>query len=238
MQGGMKKLVNDVHASSGETLEGFALAHPSTSSIHYSPHYVTRHVPKAEGKVGLVSGGGSDTSPCTRASSVKACWMYEAARFTSPTPDLILEATKAADHGAGVLHIVKNYTAMSCTLRPPPSWPTWRTSRSLPSSSTMTWPSSDSSTRRPPRRRRDHLRREDRGRCRRARTWRRSPASRPRSTIRPAPWARALGPCTPLRRQAPSTWARGRDHSGIGIHGELRIPPRLRKAPMLIAELY
>ena len=30
--------------------------------------------------------------------------------FTSPTPDPILEATKAADHGAGVLHIVKNYT--------------------------------------------------------------------------------------------------------------------------------
>jgi dihydroxyacetone kinase-like protein len=30
--------------------------------------------------------------------------------FTSPTPDQMLAATKAADGGAGVLHIVKNYT--------------------------------------------------------------------------------------------------------------------------------
>jgi dihydroxyacetone kinase-like protein len=30
--------------------------------------------------------------------------------FTSPTPDPILEATKKVDGGAGVLHIVKNYT--------------------------------------------------------------------------------------------------------------------------------
>jgi dihydroxyacetone kinase-like protein len=30
--------------------------------------------------------------------------------FTSPTPDPILAATKAVDGGAGVLHIVKNYT--------------------------------------------------------------------------------------------------------------------------------
>jgi dihydroxyacetone kinase-like protein len=30
--------------------------------------------------------------------------------FTSPTPDQMMEATKAVDGGAGVLHIVKNYT--------------------------------------------------------------------------------------------------------------------------------
>jgi phosphoenolpyruvate---glycerone phosphotransferase subunit DhaK len=30
--------------------------------------------------------------------------------FTSPTPDQMLDATKAVDGGAGVLHIVKNYT--------------------------------------------------------------------------------------------------------------------------------
>src|SRR5690606_35531535 len=30
--------------------------------------------------------------------------------FTSPTPDQMLEATKAVSAGAGVLHIVKNYT--------------------------------------------------------------------------------------------------------------------------------
>jgi phosphoenolpyruvate---glycerone phosphotransferase subunit DhaK len=30
--------------------------------------------------------------------------------FTSPTPDQMLEATKVVDGGAGVLHVVKNYT--------------------------------------------------------------------------------------------------------------------------------
>ena len=30
--------------------------------------------------------------------------------FTSPTPDQMLAATKAVDGGAGVVHIVKNYT--------------------------------------------------------------------------------------------------------------------------------
>ena len=48
----MKKLVNDVHAVVRETLEGFALAHPDIVDVHYSPDFVTRAVPKAEGKVG------------------------------------------------------------------------------------------------------------------------------------------------------------------------------------------
>ena len=30
--------------------------------------------------------------------------------FTSPTPDQMVEATKNVDGGAGVLHIIKNYT--------------------------------------------------------------------------------------------------------------------------------
>ena len=59
----MKKLVNDVHAVVRETLEGFALAHSDIVDVHYSPDFVTRHAPKAEGKVGLVSGGGSGHEP-------------------------------------------------------------------------------------------------------------------------------------------------------------------------------
>ena len=108
----MKKLVNDVHAVVRETLEGFALAHPDLVDVHYSPDFVTRHAPKAEGKVGLVSGGGSGHEPL-HAGFVGEGMLDAAvpgAVFTSPTPDPILEATKAADHGAGVLHIVKNYT--------------------------------------------------------------------------------------------------------------------------------
>ena len=108
----MKKLVNDVHAVVRETLEGFALAHHDLVDVHLDPDFVTRRVPKAEGTVGLVSGGGSGHEPL-HAGFVGEGMLDAAvpgAVFTSPTPDPILEATKAADHGAGVLHIVKNYT--------------------------------------------------------------------------------------------------------------------------------
>lgn len=108
----MKKLINDVHAVVRESLEGFELAHGDLIQVHYEPDFVTRRTPKAEGKVGLVSGGGSGHEPL-HAGYVGEGMLDAAvpgAVFTSPTPDPILEATKAADHGAGVVHIVKNYT--------------------------------------------------------------------------------------------------------------------------------
>ncbi len=108
----MKKLVNDVHNVVKETLEGFALAHADMVKVHLDPDFVTRATPKTNGKVGLVSGGGSGHEPLH--AGFVGLGMLDAAVpgavFTSPTPDPILEATKAADHGAGVLHIVKNYT--------------------------------------------------------------------------------------------------------------------------------
>ena len=89
VQGGiMKKLVNDVHAVVRETLEGFALAHSDIVDVHYSPDFVTRHAPKAEGKVGLVSGGGSGHEPL-HAGFVGEGMLDAAvpgAVFTSPTP--------------------------------------------------------------------------------------------------------------------------------------------------------
>lgn len=108
----MKKLVNDVHAVVHESLEGFALAHTDLIEVHFDPDYVTRRTPKAQGKVGIISGGGSGHEPL-HAGYVGEGMLDAAvpgAVFTSPTPDPILEATKAADHGAGVVHIVKNYT--------------------------------------------------------------------------------------------------------------------------------
>lgn len=108
----MKKLVNDVHDVVKETLEGFALAHADLVEVHLDPDYVTRREPKGEGKVGVISGGGSGHEPL-HAGFVGRGMLDAAvpgAVFTSPTPDPILEATKAADRGAGVLHIVKNYT--------------------------------------------------------------------------------------------------------------------------------
>jgi dihydroxyacetone kinase-like protein len=65
-----------------------------------------------QGKVGLVSGGGSGHEPMH--GGFVGMGMLDAACpgevFTSPTPDQMLDATKAVDGGAGVLHIVKNYT--------------------------------------------------------------------------------------------------------------------------------
>lgn len=108
----MKKLVNDAHDVVKETLQGFAHAHADLVKVHLDPDFVTRATEKAEGKVGLVSGGGSGHEPLH--AGFVGLGMLDAAVpgavFTSPTPDPILEATKAADHGAGVLHIVKNYT--------------------------------------------------------------------------------------------------------------------------------
>ena len=108
----MKKLINDVHEVVRESLEGFALVYADKVDVHFDPDYVVRHHPKADGKVGLISGGGSGHEPL-HAGFVGEGMLDAAvpgAVFTSPTPDPILEATKAADHGAGVLHIVKNYT--------------------------------------------------------------------------------------------------------------------------------
>ena len=78
----------------------------------HDPMVIVRADAPVQGKVGIISGGGQATSRCTAASS--GAGMLDAACpgevFTSPTPDQMLEATKAVNGGAGVLHIVKNYT--------------------------------------------------------------------------------------------------------------------------------
>ncbi|MFT3833333.1 MAG: dihydroxyacetone kinase subunit DhaK [Micropruina sp.] len=108
----MKKLINDPADVVTETLKGFATAHADLVTVHLDPDYVVRADAPVQGKVGLVSGGGSGHEPLH--AGFVGLGMLDAAVpgavFTSPTPDPILEATKAVDGGAGVLHIVKNYT--------------------------------------------------------------------------------------------------------------------------------
>ena len=108
----MKKLINDPANVVAETLAGFQAAHADLVVVHFDPDYVVRADAPVKGKVGLVSGGGSGHEPLHAGYVGKG--MLDAAVpgavFTSPTPDPILEATKAVDGGAGVLHIVKNYT--------------------------------------------------------------------------------------------------------------------------------
>jgi dihydroxyacetone kinase-like protein len=108
----MKKLINRPQDAVREALEGVAAAHADRLTVHFDPHYIVRADAPIEGKVALVSGGGSGHEPLH--GGFVGVGMLDAACpgevFTCPTPDQMLAATKAVDGGAGVLHIVKNYT--------------------------------------------------------------------------------------------------------------------------------
>jgi dihydroxyacetone kinase-like protein len=107
----VKKLINDPKNVIAEALLGIEAARPDVRVDHANRIVYRRDAPKA-GKVGLVSGGGSGHEPLH--GGFVGLGMLDAACageiFTSPTPDQMLEATKCVDAGAGVLHIVKNYT--------------------------------------------------------------------------------------------------------------------------------
>ncbi|HJV15217.1 MAG TPA: dihydroxyacetone kinase subunit DhaK [Propionibacteriaceae bacterium] len=107
----MKKLINDPQDVVAEALIGIEAARPDVRVDHVNRIIYRRDAAKA-GKVGLVSGGGSGHEPLH--GGFVGLGMLDAACagqiFTSPTPDQMLEATKSVDTGAGVLHIVKNYT--------------------------------------------------------------------------------------------------------------------------------
>jgi phosphoenolpyruvate---glycerone phosphotransferase subunit DhaK len=108
----MKKLINRAEDVVREELEGIAAAHPDLVKVHFDPNFVTRADAPVRGKPALVSGGGSGHEPMH--GGFVGVGMLDAACpgevFTSPTPDQMDAATKAVNGGAGVLHIVKNYT--------------------------------------------------------------------------------------------------------------------------------
>jgi dihydroxyacetone kinase-like protein len=107
----MKKLINDPADVVKEALLGLESAHPELRVDH--PNKIVYRAETARpGKVGLISGGGSGHEPLH--AGFVGLGMLDAACcgevFTSPVPDQMLAATQAVDGGAGVLHIVKNYT--------------------------------------------------------------------------------------------------------------------------------
>ncbi len=107
----MKKLINTPEAVVSEALAGMAAAHGDLLKV-IDPNVVVRVDAPRKGKVGIISGGGSGHEPMHGGFVGRG--MLDAACagdvFTSPVPDQMLAATKAVDGGAGVLHIVKNYT--------------------------------------------------------------------------------------------------------------------------------
>ncbi|HWI74927.1 MAG TPA: dihydroxyacetone kinase subunit DhaK [Baekduia sp.] len=107
----MKKLINDPADVVAEALAGIEAAHPDLRVDHANKVIYRGDAPRP-GKVGLISGGGSGHEPLH--GGFVGLGMLDAACpgevFTSPVPDQMLAATKAVDGGAGVVHLVKNYT--------------------------------------------------------------------------------------------------------------------------------
>ncbi|MEV8267784.1 dihydroxyacetone kinase subunit DhaK [Microbacterium sp. NPDC076911] len=107
----MKKFINEPAAVLADSLKGVEAAHPELRVDHEN-RVIYRGTPTREGKVALLSGGGTGHEPLH--GGFVGTGMLDAACagevFTSPTPDQMLAATQAVDSGAGVLHIVKNYT--------------------------------------------------------------------------------------------------------------------------------
>ncbi len=108
----MKKLINAADNVVQEALAGMAEAHADLIKVFYDPDYIMRADAPVQGKVAIVSGGGSGHEPLHGGFVGKG--MLDAACpgavFTSPVPDQMLAATNAVNGGKGVLHIVKNYT--------------------------------------------------------------------------------------------------------------------------------
>ncbi len=108
----MKKLINQPENVVKEALAGMAAAHPDLVRVDVENQVVVRADAPVQGKVGIVSGGGSGHEPMH--GGFVGMGMLDAACpgqvFTSPVPDQMYQAAKAVDSGSGELFIVKNYS--------------------------------------------------------------------------------------------------------------------------------
>ena len=107
----MKKIINNPNDVVTEMLQGLAKANPNVVYAGEGVEVISRKEKKS-GKVGVISGGGSGHEPAHAGYVGKG--MLDAAVagnvFASPSPDRIIEGIKAADSGAGVLMVIKNYS--------------------------------------------------------------------------------------------------------------------------------
>lgn len=108
----MKKFINDPKNVVIDYLRGLVAAHPGLLNYDASSRVLLRSGIGARPKVALIAGGGSGCEPLH--TGFVGPGMLDAACpgaiFTSPVPSQIIAATKAADTGAGIVHIVKNFT--------------------------------------------------------------------------------------------------------------------------------
>ena len=108
----MKKFINSADDFLKESLQGFGAAHKDIVTCHYDPNFIIRSKNTKEGKVALITGGGSGHEPMH--GGFVGYGMLDAACpgfvFSSPSPDQMIAAVEKVDCGAGVLFIVKNYS--------------------------------------------------------------------------------------------------------------------------------
>jgi len=107
----MKKLINDPEDVVDEMLDGMKAAYPDRLRRLDETNVMVRADAPVDGKVAVVSGGGSGHEP-THAGYIGDGMLDGAAAgevFTSPTADELSEMLQATDSGEGVLCVVKNY---------------------------------------------------------------------------------------------------------------------------------
>ncbi len=108
----MKKLINDPARFVDEMLEGLLLAHPDQlRAASEDKRALVRADSPKQGRVGIVTGGGSGHLPTFLGYVGEGLCSGVAVGnvFSSPSAEQVLEATKASDGGAGVLYLYGNY---------------------------------------------------------------------------------------------------------------------------------
>lgn len=108
----MKKILNNPQNYVPELLEGLLAAHPNRlKTVDGDVYCIVRADAPNEGKVGIVTGGGSGHLPVflgyVGKGLLDGCAVGDV--FASPTVDQMYATTKAVDGGAGVLHLFGNY---------------------------------------------------------------------------------------------------------------------------------
>ncbi|MCR2824257.1 dihydroxyacetone kinase subunit DhaK [Microbacterium sp. zg.Y909] len=108
----MKKIINAPEAFVDEFVQGILLAHPDLLKTPGDDlRVLVRADAPQQGKVGIVTGGGSGHLPLFKGYVGEGLCSGVAIGnvFSSPSPEQIFEATKAVDGGAGVLYLYGNY---------------------------------------------------------------------------------------------------------------------------------
>ncbi|WP_269411528.1 dihydroxyacetone kinase subunit DhaK [Lentibacillus daqui] len=108
----MKKLINNPVDVVEEMVEGYVMAHSDyINQLPTNKRSLVINKKTRDGKVGILIGGGSGHEPAFMGyvGNGMADGVAVGNIFASPSPDPILEVTKAIDKGAGVVFLYGNY---------------------------------------------------------------------------------------------------------------------------------